>query len=97
MGVNTCFGFRFQHVVERLEPVGDVLHQQAPGIRHADAVRAVLFHQQRLFGQFSGGFICAIIRKPATSMPRLRAYSMCCFRRRLVQCVATRTDLAPAS
>ena len=53
MGVNACFGFRFQHIVERLEPVGDVLHQQrAAGIRHVDAVRPVLFHQQRLLGQF---------------------------------------------
>ena len=42
--------------------------------------------------------MCAIIRKPATSMPIPRAYSMCCLAMSAsVQWVAIRTDRAPAS
>ena len=42
--------------------------------------------------------MCAIIRKPTTSMPSLRPCSMCCFAMSAsVEWVAMRTDAAPAS
>ena len=52
MGVDSGLGFRLQDVVERLETVGNVAHQQgAARVRHVDAMGAVFFHELRLFGE----------------------------------------------
>ena len=97
--MDAAFGLGLQRLPERLDPLGILRRQKRAGrVGDIDAFGPVALHQPGLLDQLLGRAMCAIIRKPTASMPSLRAASICCLETSAsVQCVAMRTQRAPAS
>jgi hypothetical protein len=58
---------------QRADPVADLLQHERPGrVDHVDALAAGVGHDPACLASASGGWECAIIRKPTVSSPSSR-------------------------